>query len=67
MDGVSRAKPARDGRRPSTGRKPVPREKRDTPFVGDACRKHYFRKISQAATTIRPNPAQWFHFSGSPR
>src|SRR5690606_31246454 len=24
-------------------------------------------KISQAATAIRANPAQWFHFSGSPR
>jgi hypothetical protein len=22
------------------------------------------RKISHAATTIRPKPAQWFHFSG---
>src|SRR5690606_1870831 len=32
-----------------------------------AARLRQSRKISQAATAIRPKPAQWFHFSGWPR
>ncbi len=40
MARMSRAKAAMDGRRPSRGRKPLPREKHDALAVGVARRNH---------------------------
>jgi hypothetical protein len=59
---VSRAKAAREGRRPSRGRKPLPREKRDSVAVGVARRNQSTSALTFAAQmksfSLRP-PTSW--------